>query len=485
MTASGRRAVWLTLGALTAVQIGIGVWRVGVMLEEALAAGAQPIGWSLALAGEMLLNLLLALCAWWWLPVRSRTAGPWAVRFLLLSWVVVLAHYGWALLSGTGAMDHRLTWIVLAACFLIGTWARRGGGAESQPATGPVAHPAIWIALWFYAAQGVHLVFPYQWTDARTMWACRAFKFVTRGGLNGVRDCLDPARPPLHSILLWLGIDDPTFQGRLLPFLMIGAFGLVLYHVLRRIAPRLAPWGVLWFFATDTLFRDAVTSYAGAPEMLAIGVAIVLATDDGTLAGSQWLSLAGGLVAGMAVALIKRDGLPEFVVALAVLGVVTRDVRNPRLWAPLAGAAAGFVSWTLRPRVLHVAAVFAPTLAGAVPGESPARVLGRLLFGVQGQVFSHYGWGAFAWAWVIVTVWAALRTKRRDPGIPAPARWYGWIGLAGWLTTLGMYAALSFLGQPQMSTLFVIRTGFGRHLLHFFPFALLNATATAEKLAKD
>jgi hypothetical protein len=33
-----------------------------------------------------------------------------------------------------------------------------------------------------------------------------------------------------------------------------------------------------------------------------------------------------------------------------------------------------------------------------------------------------------------------------------------------------------------MSTLFVIRTGFGRHLVHFFPLCLLHATATAERL---
>jgi len=490
-TSPTRRAVWMGLGALTAAQVGIGLWRVAVMLEEALAVGPQPIGWSWALGSELLTSGLLAACAWWWLPRRGRgsgerSAGAWAIRFLLMAWIVVLFHYGWALASGTGALDHRVTWVALGICFALGAWVRRGGtvapSAAVPAAASTLAHPGIWLALWFYAAQAVHLVFPYQWTDSRTMWACRAFKFVTRGGLGGVSDCLDPGRPPLHSILLWLGIDDPTFQGRLLPFLMMGAFGLVVYHVLRRVAPRLAPWGVLWFFATDTLFRDAVTSYAGAPEMIAIGVAIILATDDGTL-GNRWFSFAGCLVAGLAIALIKRDGLPEFVVALGALAAVGRreDRRDPRLWAPLVGIAAGYLSWTGWIRSMHVATRFVPTLAAAGVSEPPLRVVGRLLFGVQGQVFSHYGWGAFAWAWIAVAGWAAVRGGKPEGAAQELARRYGWFGLAGWLATLGIYAALSFLGHPEMSSLFGIRTGFGRHLLHFFPFCLFHATAAADR----
>jgi len=174
--------------------------------------------------------------------------------------------------------------------------------------------------------------------------------------------------------------------------------------------------------------------------------------------------------------------------AMGVLIWTARDRRDARLWLPLVGAAAGYLSWTLRPAALEAPAGFAPTFGvlPPVPQWAPAPVaaplaMGRLAYGVQGQVFSHYGYGAFAWAWVIVVIWAARSVPHTGLEL---ARRLGMAGLAGWVTTYAVYAALTFLGQPQMSTLLVIRTGFGRHLVHFFPFCLVHATATAERLLR-
>ncbi|MGH7539102.1 MAG: hypothetical protein ACREMF_10725 [Gemmatimonadales bacterium] len=481
MTRSRTRVAWIVLGLLTTVQVAIGARRAVVMFREGLAAGVEPLRWSAALGEDLLLCGLLALAAWWWLPARGpRRPAAWAVRFLLLAWLVGLFHYAWGLL--TGRLEHAVTWLVIALLFAAGAVVRR---VTDEP-VGPAApephralrHPATWLAILFYAAQAPHLVFPYHYTDAVQIWACRAFQFAARGGMTGIFDCLDPARPPLHSIQLWLGIEDPTFQGRLLPFLLVGAFGLLLHHLLRRVAPRLAPWGLLWFFATGAVLQQGLNSYAGVPQMLAIGVCIALATDDGTLAGHRRLGIAWGLVAGAAVALIKRDGMPELVVVAGVLIVLAADRRDPRLWAPLVGVALGYLSWVVRPAELLAPALFEPSLGSWTPAAA-LRAMKTLLFGVQGQVFSHYGWGAFAWTWIIVAVWA----WRQGPGSELARRW-GLVGLAGWVATLGLYVVLTFLGQPQMSTLYVIRTGFGRHLVHFFPFCLLHATAAAERLIR-
>ena len=175
--------------------------------------------------------------------------------------------------------------------------------------------------------------------------------------------------------------------------------------------------------------------------------------------------------------------MPEFVVAMGVLVWLSTNRRDPRLWAPLAGAVIGYFSWTLRPAELHSAALFAPVAPSHWTLITAAQAMARLLYGVQGQVLSHYGYGAFAWSWIIATIWVARsRAAGSDPAARDLARRFGWIGLTAWLVTLGLYAALTFLGQPQMSTLFVIRTGFGRHLVHFYPFCLLAATAAAERL---
>jgi len=473
--------VWIALGALTAAQLGIGVWRAAVMLRQGVEAGARPFVLS-GVAGEVALSALLAALAWWWLPARGsggRSLAAWAVRFVLFAWTLALAHYVVGL--ATGRLAPFVTPVALVLFAALGAWVRRWSGSPGPAATSPTPdtrHPVLWlaVALWLY--QLVHLPFPYHFTDAHDIWACRAFKFAEHGALTGVFDCLDPARPPLYSVLLWLGAGDPTFQGRLLPTLMVGAFAILFYRLVRRVAPRLAPWGVVWLLATDHVMKGAVSFYAGVPVMIAAVVAIALWVDDGTLAPRR-LAIVGAAVLGAAVALIRRDGLPEFAVAGAVVMLRTRAWREPRLWAAAAGVAVGYLSWTLRPAVLHAPALFAPTLDPQVPWTlaSAAHAMGRLLYGAQGQVFSHYGYGVFAWGWIVLAVWAWRRA-----GGPALAVTLGLAGLAAWLATLALYAILTFAGHPQMSTLFVIRTGFGRHLVHFYPLCLLHAVNLAERL---
>ena len=483
MTLPRPRAAWIALGVLTAAQVGIGTWRAGVMLREGLAAGVQPFVLS-GVAGELALSVAIAALAWWWLPARGggRSLAAWAVRFILLAWTLALAHYAFA--WATGRLAPFVTLVALILLAALGAWVRRWPADASPAATSPAPdprHPALWLAAAFWVFQLTHLVFPYHFTDAQDIWACRAFKFAEHGALTGVFDCLDPARPPLYSVMLWLGAGDPTFQGRLLPTLMVGAFGLLFYHLLRRVAPRLAPWGVLWLFVTDHVMKGAVSFYAGVPVMIAAAVAIVLAVDDGALAPRR-LAIIGAVIAGAAVALIRRDGLPEFAVAGAVVMMRTRAWRGPRLWAAAAGAAVGYLTWTLRPAALHAPPLFAPTLDPQAPWTlaAAAHAMGRLLYGAQGQVFSHYGYGVFAWGWIIVAVWAASR--RPAPGNGSLARDLGLAGLAAWLATLGLYAILTFTGHPQMSTLFIIRTGFGRHLVHFYPLCLLHAVSLGERL---
>jgi hypothetical protein len=492
----GFRAAWIVLGVLTATQIGIGAWRTIVMLRGGLAAGVRPLQWSAGLGTDLLLCGLLAAVAWWWLPARGRrTAAGWGLRFLLVSWLLTLTHYAWGMAAGR--LWPTLTWLVLAALFGAGVWIRRqdGSGDTVLSAPAPPIPPAsncrlaLSIAGVFFAAQLPHLFFTYSFTDAKTIWACRAFKLAEHGALTGIMDCADPARPPLHAVLLWLGVGDPTFEGRLLPLLMFGAFVLVFYHLLRRVAPRFAPWGVVWLLATDHVFKGQISTYSGVPEMLAIVIALAIAIDERALAPTRRFAVLVAVVAAAAISLLRRDGFPEFLVAVGVLILVTRRWRDPIPWTLIAAASVAYLSWVLRPEALRFGPAFPPSFGSAAgvlfqaDGEAPS-VAGRLwmlLNGAQGQVLSHYGYGAFTWAWIIVTAWA-----RRRMGPPAagmgPAAWYGVAGLTGWLATVGAYAALTLLGHPYMSSLLIMRTGFGRHLVHFFPLCLLHATAAAERL---
>src|SRR3989442_245664 len=260
------------------------------MLREGLAAGVRPLGPSTGLAADVVMCGLLALAAWWWLPRTSAGDGPrgaaaWALRFLLLAWVLALALYAWALAAGH--LAPWLTWPVLVACFVAGVWLRRGASPQRSgaPALRAVPWQAAWgggVALAWFLALIPHLVFPYHYTDAQQIWACRAFKFAGRGALPGVFACPDPVRPPLHSLILWLGGGDPTVPGRLLPLLMFGASALVFFLPLGPVAPRLAPRGLVGRHVPVHAVQCPVSATAGVPRRITARPAAGAAGDGPT-----------------------------------------------------------------------------------------------------------------------------------------------------------------------------------------------------------
>ncbi len=496
-----KRPILIVLGILTAVQAGTGLWRIGVMYQEGLRFGARPWEWSGGLLEELVLSALLAITAWWWLPRGGFRWAAWAVHFLALAWTLAIGQMVWVYLAGF--FEHGVSWALLLVLFLGGAVVRQRRAADDAPRPGldrAWRHPALGGALAFWLLQLPHLFFPYHWTDTKDIWACRAVAFDATGGLQGIFDCLDPGRPPLHSVLLWLGHTNGTIEGRLLPFLLVGAFGFVLYRVLRLVAPTLAPWGVLWFFMTVRVYQGAVSNYADVPVMIAIAVGLFLATDPGLVA-SRWQAVAFAVVAGAAAELIKRDGGALIVIATAAIWWFLPRRRDPRLYAALLGAAAGFGLWSVRPPSLQVPAVFdvqigalaapAPTAPLAVqeaPAADPAADSTRItpgtyltmFYGMQGQMLSHYGFGMFVPLWLILSLWLWRSREALGPD----ARLYTWIAVLGWLAIVGIYVVHVSTGHPYRGSLRIIRTAFGRHLVHMFVFALLSAVAIADVLVQ-
>jgi hypothetical protein len=488
----------IVLGLLTLIQLVNGLWRIGVMYQEGLRAGVRPLQFSGGLLEEIALSGLIALAAWWWLPRGERRAAAWALRFLAFAWLLALSHLVWAF--QLGFFERGVTWAVLLILFVLGIPGRvASAGVQPQSFTAVEGkrHPAAVGAFIFWVLQLPHLFFPYHWTDTKDTWACRAAAFDASGGMQGIFDCLDPARPPLHSILLWLGYTNGTIEGRLLPFLMVGAFGLVLYHFVRRVAPTLAPWALLWFFMTVRVYQGAVSNYADVPVMIAITLGIFLALDQ-DLVPSRWHAIIFAVLAGAAAALIKRDGGALVVVATGITWWFHHRRREPRLYAALAGAVAGFALWSMRPEALHAPAVFdlrfssieAPALpihlvSQAEPGASepdPTRATAQtyvtMFYGMQGQILSHYGFSMFVPAWIILGIWVWRRNEPLSP----EARLYTWLAILGWLAIVGMYVVHVSTGHPYRGSLHVIRTAFGRHLVHMFAFTLLSAAALAQVL---
>ena len=487
-------SVLIVLAVLTAVQACTGLWRTVIMYQEGLRAGVRPFAFSAGLVEEIGLSLCLAMVAWWWLPPHRWSWSRWGVHFLVFAWLIAIVQLLWVL--GMGFFEHGVSWATLLLLFVAGIFLRRRSGIELEPPPVRRLHFALVGGLFFWLLQLPHLFFPYHWTDTKDIWACRTAAFELRGSLTGIFDCLDPGRPPLHSIMLWLGHTNGFIEGRLLPFLLTGAFGLVLYRFLRRVAPSLAPWGVLWFFMTVRVYQGAVSNYADVPVMLAIAMGVFLAIDE-KLVGSRWQAIAFAVVAGAAAALIKRDGGALIIVATAVLWWLLPRRRDPRLYAALGGAALGFALWNARPAHLETPSVFDIRIGQTETPTLPIRLVSQvgvsnpadsatvniqtyltMFYGMQGQMLSHYGFSMFVPLWIILAVWLWRRHERLDP----EARVFSWIALLGWLAIIGIYVLHVSTGHPYRGSLRVIRTAFGRHLVHMFVFALLSAAAMAELL---
>jgi hypothetical protein len=502
-----RKPALIFLGLMTAVQLVNGLYHVGRLLGEGVRHGVRPFVPGAGLVEEIGLSILLAGIAWWWLAPGGRTWARWALHFLLFGWTLALVQLTAAMYAG--ALNRGYSWITLGVLLVLGTVGRRRSEPFTEPAPSPVrlSHPAIIGALILFLCQAPHLVFTYHWTDTTDVWACRVVEFDTSGDLSGMVNCLDPSRPPLYSVLLWLGHTNPTIEGRLLPFLMMGAFGLVVFHLLHRLTPRLAPWGILWFFLTVRVYQGAITNYADVPLMLAIGVGAFLATER-ELVSSSWRAVIFGIIAGAAAALIKRDGAVMLGVVTVVVVFFAQRRWSPRLYAALAGAGLGVALWLLRPAPLYVPDQYIPAVDLSAPAavqvasarlgpellpQNPyrrkkgniadtlqltPRLMGEMVYGMQGQVLSHYGYSMFVPAWIVLVIWCRRARIRLLP----VARQWGWVGGLGWLAIVGLYVVNVFTGYPERATLFVIRTGFGRHLVHMFVFCLLHATVLAAAL---
>ena len=494
-----RPAIVVVLGVLTAIQAGIGLWRIVDLYLVSLRKGVLPFTPAIALLDEIGLCAAIAIAAWWWLPRSGRTWYGWAVHFIVMGWTLAIVQLTWVLLLGF--FEHGVSWATLLVLMAVGTLVRQrtvSSGSVAEPATGGGLHPALAGAFIFWLLQAPQLFFRYHWTDTKDIWACRTVAFDATGGLAGIFDCLDPSRPPLQSILLWLGHTNDMIEGRLLPFLMIGAFGLILYQVFRKLAPALAPWGVLWFYMTVRVYQGAITSYADVPVMLAIAMAILLAVRD-DLVTSRWRAIVGVLVAGAAATLIKRDGGGLVVVAAAVAWWFAPRRSDPRIYAAVLGVIIGYVMWSVRPSDLAAPSVFdfdigtasAPALPlvpaswqEGVPEITPDTAKATLqtyvtmFYGMQGQMISHYGFGMFVPLWIILAVWL----WRQHESLSPEGRRYSWIALAGWLAIIGIYVLHVSTGHAYRGSLRIIRTAFGRHLVHTYVFALLSAVAMAEVL---
>ena len=402
-----------------------------------------------------------------------------------------LAVYGAAL--ATGRLVPGLAWAALAASAAAAVLTGRPADEEPPGGTARVSASDALSAL-SLGTLLVPTVFPFVAFDANVVWAWRAYAMRTDGFAHAIVACFRPGYPPLDSILLWLGISDPVFEGRLVPWLLLVLFALFFRARLARVVPDLAAAGLLFLLATVHVWQGVATFYADVPLMIFVvaGSLLVLGL-PGDRPPSRPERAAGALCLA-AAALVRPDGILCIgVVVLAAL-LVARRRLVPAL-APVAFAAAAWATWALRPAALRAGAdgyrFIGNTdwrMAGGTAAEAARHVVGRFLYSLQGQWLSHNGLGAAVYLAVLVWVWRYLSRRARVDGPDGEStRFAGAVTFLSLGAVAGLYAVLPFVTNMRASVApdtapgwdAAYRTfanvGIGRMTVHLLPFFVLYA----------
>ncbi len=452
-------------------------------------AGGLPAG-----AGSSLPLLLATLAAaavwagrrWPW----ERFAAAGLATFAASGLAVYAAALAW------GRLFAWLPWAVLALSAVLGATAARSTPPVRAPAE---AHaPLSWfdvLSALFLATLVVPAVFPCIAFDATLIWAWRAYAMRDQGFAFAVTRVLRPDYPPLDSILLWLGASDPLFEGRLLPVVLLVLFAVLFRARLARIAPSLAPAGLLFLVATVHVWRGLATYYADVPLMifLVAGSLLVLGLPRGGDGRASAFDRTAGALCLAAAALMRPDGgVCLGIVAFAALWRERASAR--RAFLPAVAACAAWASWALRPASLRPAAggfLFSGSQwreAGSTAAEAVARVSDTFFFSLQGQWLSHKGVGTAVY---LVAVVAAHRALTRGARVEGPeeseTRFFGAVTLLSLGTVAFIYAVLPFTSDiraavapnvyPTWEASFrnFANVGIGRMTVHLLPFFVLYA----------
>jgi hypothetical protein len=496
-------AAHVILGLYRVVVFDLDLTRIPSRLGE---AGLERAGTS----AVWLVLLLLASALWASLdredpgPASSRVAAWGLAHLSLLGLVPYIeglagmrlwrpAGYGMIVLSAAAA-----------AVALLLRMRKKGGNEASGPALGPAkVGVSVWDAATVLVLAGllVPTVFPYVHFDAKQIWACRAFAFRDTGSLIGVGHCSQPGYPPLFSLLLWSGLDDPLFEGRLASWLVIALFLVFLRGRLMGLLGRNAAPAAAFVAATGHVAIGAGMFYANASLMafLCTGLFLTLGLpmdDPRTKDGGRLRLVAGPLCLAAAV-LVRPDGLVYVaVVGAAVLWERLRGGLRLPLW-PFAAPLIAGLSWLARPAILRfgTSPFITPTgewrTAGRTASGAVAAIARVFLGSWQGQWFGHWGLGVAVPLLAGIIAWRTFRVRNVDgrrAGSPG-TDFYLHVSVLSLAAVFGIYLLVPFVGDPVVAvqpfeeTEFLacyrnfIRVGMGRMTIHLLPFWVLFAAS--------
>lgn len=415
-----------------------------------------------------------------------------------LAGLLALAGAGVAL-TAAGILTTRL--VPSAAWAAVGLGLAGALVLPARPPKGPASPSGLspWDAatLALLLVLLVPSVFPYVHFDAKAIWGCRALAVAASGSLAALGECSHAGYPPLFSLLLAMGGNDPVLGGRLVAWLTAVFAAFFLRGAFARLSPRHSAAATLFVVSTGWFWVTSAMYYANVPLMAFLSAGAILAfgavprawNDTGPERGAR---AAGALLFAAAV-LVRPDGwIYTAAVAAAAVVLAARRTARPR-FLPFAGAAAAWAAWAFRPDGLRFANTFTDNAstwrtAAATGPDAVRKIVAVSLHVLQGTWLAHWGLGLALW----VLLFAAIAVLRRERApSPATVSW-GVVAAAGLGTVLVLYALLPFtvdvvagvgLEPPRgflESWENFARVGMGRMVVHLLPAAALFVLAVVE-----
>ncbi len=496
--ANNKLCVLLLVGFV--LQFAVGLSRIIEKYQEALPyASALRLPSSAELPGffvVILFNALILGLALGLSPVKPSRVGAitsLSYGFLFHTGLMGLMHY--VCVFSTRHFYPWLSWLyvvsgyVIALLFARGEFVgnfniltKRAKNAMASVAGKKNGVPASALCL-FLLAMIPFLFLPYHHCDTKEFYAKRAFLIQETGDYRSFG--IEPASeyPPLYSIVLWMGMGDTVFQGRIIPFVWLLCFMVIFYNRLRSRGIPNAKWILAFFAMTGSVWTGMISYYADVPLMIFLCSAFFL-LEDQVFGGREFLpdtrAVWACAVLLSSCVLLRPDGVIALLTVLVCTMLFWKRGAMRDVFSASAVPLVFQLSWSLRPQAFRgIPHYFHEASEAALLGWGAGlhwKTVWNFLYAAQGLILSHYGFGVFFYF-----LFAACLFALRRKNIEERLKYYVCMSIAGFLVVCASYLVLGLFLNPTHDYKLFIRVSMGRSLLHFYPIMLLFVAGVLAK----
>lgn len=331
-------------------------------------------------------------------------------------------------------------------------------------------------------------IIPYSHSDVKEFYAPRAFLIEKLESSEAISQSPVSSYPPLYSILLWMGMGDSLFQGRILPFLWFLSFVCIFAYYLKQYGIERRSWILLYFLATAQVWMGMVTYYANVPLMILLCSAAFLMfeiiNEKSNINHFKEYRIWLIMLFLSAASIIRPDGLYYAIILIAGFFLYSsREKRKILIWISIFPLIVG-LSWYLRPDFLRGGELVLKKVDPEILTKWGAglhwKTVVNFLYAWQGLYLSHYGFGAFFYAFIV----AYFLERKNKTYFNKTFRNYRILSVVFLCSVAVCYLGVGLFLNPTLDYYIWVRVSLGRATVHLYPIMLMYTFAVFNRTKK-